>query len=158
MQNLSELFFDCVDAISSWNGKGALLKLKLKRVCESVLCPIQEQLPLDLEANCAPYNDSEGKDDSVLVIPREVFASEPQPPSEEDEDKLEPVQELTHFYTGTHDLQFGAHSGGAIAVTVPSVHATIRYPDTFACFRSSKSEAGCHQSFFFAYPLSSPFV
>ncbi len=73
MQNLPELFFDYV-AISSWNGKGAPLKLKLKRVkhntieTESVLCPIEEQLPLDLKANCAPYNDSEGKDDSVQKL------------------------------------------------------------------------------------------
>ncbi len=118
MQNLPELFFDYV-AISSWNGKGAPLKLKLKRVkhntieTESVLCPIEEQLPLDLKANCAPYNGSEGKDDGVLVIPREVFATEQ--PLEEDDDKSEVVQELTHFYTGTHDLQFGAHGGGAQA-------------------------------------------
>ncbi len=50
------------------------------------------------------------EDDDLLL------ATEPQPPPpEEAEDKSEPVQELTHFYTGTHDLQFGAHGGGAQA-------------------------------------------
>ncbi len=70
---------------------------------------------MDFVANSASYNGSEVKDDGVLVIPREIFATEPQLPPKKDEDKLEVVQELTHFYTGTHDLQFGAHGGGAQA-------------------------------------------
>ncbi len=72
MQNLSKLFFDCVEAISSWNGKGALLK-RVKHIiileAKSVLCPIEEQ-PLDFVANSASYNGSEVKDDGVLVILR----------------------------------------------------------------------------------------
>ena len=55
------------------------------------------------------------KDDGILVNPRRLLATEPQPPPEEAEDKSEPVQELTHFYTGTHDLLFGAHGEGAQA-------------------------------------------
>ena len=59
---------------------------------------------------CSTYED-----DGLLLKRRILLPTEPPPPPEEAEDKSEPVQELTHFYTGTHDLQFGAHGGGAQA-------------------------------------------
>ncbi len=58
---------------------------------------------------------STDEDNGLLLKRRILLPTEPPPPPEEAEDKSEPVQELTHFYTGTHDLQFGAHGGGAQA-------------------------------------------
>ncbi len=133
---LSRFFFDCVHYLCSQNAKGSLLKLNLKRFkhvdvpCRanvmSVLYPVEE-LPLKFTVfegsplYCGSFvSFFEDEDDGILVNPRELFATEPppQPPPEEIENKSEAVQELTHFYTGTHDLQFGAHGGGAQATPI----------------------------------------
>ncbi len=127
----SNFFFDCISYLCYLclrKANGALLKLNLKRFkhipedetvpsvpCD---CPVEEQ-PLTFTVyEKRTFFSSLGiefDDDDLIVKPRRLLPTEPQPPPEEAEDKSEPVQELTHFYTGTHDLQFGAHGGGAQA-------------------------------------------
>ncbi len=127
----SSLFFDCISFLSSQNAKGSLLKLNMKRFKyvprgrEKVVPVIQyavEESPLTFTIYkpikwpsplCIRLNDGPGKNNNnVPVMPDELSPPEPPPPQlEEDDTKSEGVDELTHFYTGTHDLQFGAHGG-----------------------------------------------
>ncbi len=140
----SELFFICVNS-HTLDTKGALLKLNLKRLkavpkdpTSIVQCPVGEQ-PLTFTVrpvwgsfsdpdSCLDTSISPRRNPWLPVQPSELSPPEPPPQPEEEDTKSEGVQELlTHFYTGTHDLQFGAH-GGATPTSAPTLATPTSTP------------------------------
>ncbi len=133
--HLSAFFFFLVESLSSQNAKGALLKINMKRLkCQPDSTDKQciyfgfmhQQLSSELKLPAKSIVDVVGdqtvthKSTHGVVVTPAQLSVRPSRFVPAGNTKSEVVDELTHFYTGTHDLQFGAHGEAAHTGGLPT--------------------------------------